>query len=577
MDKQAIMHKTKSNYAYAYDANTLHFRVRSKKNDLTSVTLVINHEDGWIRNEEGVYMWQKRQIPMKKEFSTELYDYWFTEVEPVDLIARYGFLVNDGETEMVYTERGFFSPEDTFVQNDINSYFSFPYIHQDDIFQAPTWVKETVWYQIFPDRFEDGDVTNNPKEAHKWNSTSEAALGQDEFYGGDLRGIINKLPYLSELGISGIYMTPIFKAPTSHKYDTEDYFEIDPHFGTKEDLRELVDKAHQLGIRIMLDAVFNHIGSTSYQFKDAWEKREKSKYYDWFFFKGDSYLNFSPNMPKLNTSNPEVIDYLIRVTKYWIQETDIDGWRLDVANEVDHKFWRLFREAVKSVKADAYICGEIWHDSQAWLNGDQFDGVMNYPLAKPIQEWVATERINGKDFVEQFVHAYTRYPKNQNFGMMTLLDSHDTPRITTNAGNDFRKVDMCFALLATTPGSVCYYYGSEIYHEGNDDPDNRRCMDWQSTKQSNLKQLTALRKEYPVFSYAGDYDFLLTEENTVIFKKYSEDDVLYFIFNTQGNNEIEVPDEMKGGNFVDLISQETISIEQNIALKEYSYFIMKTN
>ena len=325
----------------------------------------------------------------------------------------------------------------------------------------------------------------------------------------------------------------------------------------------------------MLDAVFNHIGRTSYQFQDAWEKREQSKYYDWFHFEGDSYLNFSPNMPKLNTGNPEVVDYLLRVAQYWILEADIDGWRLDVANEVDHQFWKKFRTAVKSVKPDVYICGEIWHDSQAWLNGDQFDGVMNYPLAKPIQEWIATERISGQDFVEQFVNAYTRYPKNQNFGMMTLLDSHDTPRITTQAQGDPRKVDMCFALLATTPGSVCFYYGSEIYLAGEDDPDNRRCMDWEKPATSNLSQLTALRKQYPAFGFTGDYAFLLATDATVIFKKSTPEETLYFLFNTKGTNQISLPAEMQDTRFSDLIEQTAVQLDKTLQLAPYSYLILK--
>ncbi|WP_207942375.1 cyclomaltodextrinase/maltogenic alpha-amylase/neopullulanase [Enterococcus sp. DIV2402] len=575
MEKQAILHKTKSNYAYAYDAQTLHFRLRSKRDDLLSVTLLIDHEDGWLPNEKGVWMWQKKQVTMRKEFSTELFDYWFAEIQPHNLKARYGFLLDDGQTQVLFVERGFFSPDDEFIQNDINSYFSFPYIHENDLFVAPAWVKETVWYQIFPERFANGDVTNDPQKTHAWSSASSAVLGEFEFYGGDLRGIINKLPYLADLGISGIYLTPIFKSPTSHKYDTEDYFEIDPHFGTKEDLRELVDKAHQLGIRIMLDAVFNHIGWTSYQFKDAQTKGKTSKYYDWFYFEEDSYLNFSYHMPKLNTSHPEVIDYLIQVASYWILEADIDGWRLDVANEVDHQFWKKFRAAVKSIKPDVYICGELWHDSQAWLNGDQFDGVMNYPLAKPIQEWLATERLNGYEFLEQFVHAYTRYPKNQNLGMMTLLDSHDTPRIITSAQNDYRKVDMCFALLATTPGSICFYYGSEIYLQGEDDPDNRRCMNWEVTPTSNIAKLTQLRKNYPTVGYAGEYDFLSVTDYTIIFKKCSIDETIYFVFHTKGRETVDVPKEMQGQTFVELIHSQLIPLSEQLQLDEYSYLILK--
>lgn len=575
MEKQAVLHKTKSNYAYAYDETTIHLRLRSKKNDLRSVTLITDHEDGWVETKSGKWIWKKQNLEMKKEFSTELFDYWFIEFQPSNFKMRYGFMLNDGKQEILFVERGFFDPNDSFLENDINSYFSFPYIHKSDLFTAPDWVKDTIWYQIFPDRYAKADSSGKTVSL-SIEQDGKSDLGENTFHGGNLRGIINKLSYLKDLGITGIYLTPIFKAPTAHKYDTEDYYEIDSRFGTKEDLRELVSKAHDLGIKVMLDAVFNHIGITSYQFRDAILNKRKSKYYDWFYFENEEYRNFSPNMPKLNTSNPEVINYLLSVARYWILETDIDGWRLDVANEVDHNFWKLFRQAVKQIKPDIYICGEVWHDSQAWLHGDQFDGVMNYPLAKPIQEWIAAERIDGMEFLEEFIHAYTRYPKNQNLSMFTLLDSHDTPRITNWAGGDHRKVDMCFALLATIPGSICFYYGSEVYLNGADDPDNRRCMDWDSNREkSNIKLLATLRKRYPEFGSYGEYSFLSVNRNSIIFEKKSRNSVIYFLFNTQARQCIELPEKMKEKNYLNLISNEKVNVKSHVQLEEYSYLILK--
>lgn len=575
MDKQSILHKTKSSYAYAFNKNNIHLRIRSKRDDLTNVYVLMSSEEGWKENSKGQWIWGKSKVQMVKEFSTELYDYWFLEVTPPELKMRYGFLLQKDEKEELFIERGFFSVDDDYIQNDINSYFSFPYLHTKDVFNPPSWVKDTVWYQIFPDRFNNGDLSNDVLGTNSWENTTAPAVGEYEFYGGDLEGIIEKIPYLEELGITGIYLTPIFKAPSSHKYDTEDYYEIDSSFGDKETLRRLVDLAHEKGIRIMLDAVFNHIGKNSYQFQDAWQKREKSIYYDWFFFDGDHYLNFSPNMPKLNTNNPEVIAYLIDIATYWIKETNIDGWRLDVANEVDHEFWRQFRRATKAIKPDTYICGEIWHDSQAWLNGDQFDGVMNYPLAKPIQEWIAAGRIDGIDFVEQFVHAYTRYSKNVNDGMMTLLDSHDTQRIINCADYDQQKVDMCFALLSTVPGSICFYYGSEIYLQGEEDPDNRRPMIWgEVASESNLKQLISLRNEYSAMGSSGDYAFLYYDNSTVMFKKYSQTETIYFLFNTQESQQVELPHEMKNKSYLNLMDQTRIELSETIMLENYSYYIL---
>ena len=200
---------------------------------------------------------------------------------------------------------------------------------------------------------------------------------------------------------------------------------------------------------------------------------------------------------------------------------------------------------------------------------------MNYPLAKPIQEWIAAGRIDGIDFVEQFVHAYTRYSKNVNDGMMTLLDSHDTQRIINCADYDQQKVDMCFALLSTVPGSICFYYGSEIYLQGEDDPDNRRPMIWgEVASESNLKQLISLRNEYSAMGSSGDYAFLYYDNSTVMFKKYSQTETIYFLFNTQESQQVELPHEMKNKSYLNLMDQTRIELSETIMLENYSYYIL---
>ncbi|KMK77570.1 glycoside hydrolase family 13 protein [Alkalihalobacillus pseudalcaliphilus] len=582
MNKHAIYHRAKSHMSYAVAENRVHIRLKSERNDLTSVYLLTDSKQGWVEGDDGKWHWHKRKLPMEREFQTELFDYWFVEVEPIDYKMRYGFLVSDGTETLYYLDRGFFPVEDPSIGDDINSYFAFPYVHTQDLFQAPSWVKDTVWYQIFPERFANGDASRNPNDVLPWNKKDED-LGQYSFYGGDIRGIIEKLDYIKGLGMSGIYMTPVFKATTSHKYDTINYYEIDPHFGTKEDLKELVEKAHQLDMKVMLDAVFNHIGDKSPQFQDVLENGKESKYFDWFMFEETegaiddwSYRNFVPAMPKLNTANPEVIDYLLDISRYWIEETNIDGWRLDVANEVDHEFWRLFRKAVKEVKEDLYICGEIWHDSQAWLYGDQFDGVMNYPLSQPIQDWIATGRINGNQFQNDFVHALLRYSEPVNQGMFTLLDSHDTPRITHIAKGDKRKVDMCLALLMSVPGAISIYYGTEIYLEGGADPDNRRCMPWdEDVTFSNIAKINHLRSDYEVFGSGGKFEFLLVDANTVIYKKTNKQNGLYFIFHTKGEAVIEWPEEMKGKSFKNLVSEEKMEAGDTVTLNEFTYYILE--
>lgn len=217
---------------------------------------------------------------------------------------------------------------------------------------------------------------------------------------------------------------------------------VDPQFGNNETLEKLVDACHARGIRVLLDAVFNHCGKTFAPFLDVLEHGALSVYADWFHIRKfplqveegiptyDTFA-FEPTMPKLNTENPEVQEYLLQVAEYWVKEIGIDGWRLDVANEVDHRFWRLFRNRVRAVNPDAYILGEIWHDSMMWLLGDQFDAVMNYPLTYAILDFVNTDQLDGNGFANTVGALLASYPQQVNEVAFNLLGSHDTPRLLT--------------------------------------------------------------------------------------------------------------------------------------------------
>ncbi|MGL4373736.1 MAG: glycoside hydrolase family 13 protein, partial [Turicibacter sp.] len=399
MKKEAILHVGKSSYAYAYDEETMHIRIRVAKDDMMSVSLYCADPYEWTLEDgpNNIWAWNRKAFPMSKEFSTSMFDFYTITFKPPYQRLKYGFILNDGQEEVLYLERGFFALNDPSIKNDGNSYFAFPFMSPEDIFKAPAWAKETNWYQIFPERFANGDSSIDPQNVLAWDSELPWDFENPEkFFGGDIQGIIDHLNHLEDLGINGIYLTPIFEAPSTHKYDTLDYYKIDPHFGDNETFKILVKEAHIRGMRIMLDGVFNHIGFTSMQFQDVIKNGENSPYKDWFYINqfpvvdevGDPIVGayrtfgFTTIMPKLNTNNPEVKQYLIDIATYWIKEFNIDAWRLDVANEIGHVFWREFRQAVKAVNPDVFIVGEAWHDSTPWLQGDQFDSMMNYPLTK---------------------------------------------------------------------------------------------------------------------------------------------------------------------------------------------------
>lgn len=537
MLKEAIYHRPKNNFAYAYDQETLHIRLRTKKNDVEQVALIHGDPYDWVSN-----VWQTKRTTMTRASSDSLFDYWFVEITPPHRRLRYGFDINGQQESIFYGEKGFFQKVPL---SEIDSFFCFPYVNTADIFQAPKWVKDTVWYQIFPERFANGDKSNDPEGALEWGSTDPT---RTNFFGGDFEGIMDHLDYLVDLGINGIYFTPIFKAYSNHKYDTIDYMEIDPQFGDKETFKRLVQKCHDKGIRVMLDAVFNHSGYYFPQFQDVLEKGEKSKYRDWFHIKEfpvtteprpnfESFA-FTSHMPKLNTENPEVKAYLLKVASYWIEEFDIDGWRLDVANEVDHQFWREFRETVKEVKPDVYILGEIWHDSMPWLQGDQFDAVMNYPFTDNAIKFFAQQNITASSFANAINEVVSMYPVNVNEVSFNLLDSHDTPRILTLAENNSNRVKLLYLFQLSFIGTPCIYYGDEIGMDGGEDPGCRACMIWDENKQDKdlfnfVKGLIQLRKSHPIFANEGEFRIIHADDmnNTIIYEKYHPKQQVFIIIN----------------------------------------------
>ena len=380
----------------------------------------------------------------------------------------------------------------------------------------PSWVNDTIWYQIFPERFCNGDASINPEGTLPWRN--KGSVTNDEFFGGDLQGIINKLDYLKDLGVSGLYLTPINEAPSSHKYDTTDYMKIDPHFGSEEAFRCLVEEAHKRQMRVMVDGVFNHCGKYFAPWLEVQEKGPESEYYDWFMINewpfdhsrgaalNGQYYSFAffDSMPKLNTNNPKVREYLLNVCEMWVKKYDVDGLRLDVANEISHVFCKELRTRMKAIKPDLYILGEIWHDAMPWLRGDEFDAVMNYPLGESIKDFWIDKGLTNEDFEYTINRCYTGYMQQTNDVLFNLLDSHDTKRLRS----DVKNLDEYFqqlAVLFAMPGSPCIFYGTEIAMEGSYDPDCRRCMPWEAIEAGEykdrmeiVKSLLHLRQEEPL-------------------------------------------------------------------------------
>ncbi|THE11574.1 alpha-glycosidase [Enterococcus hirae] len=528
MNTAAIYHRPESEFAFLYNERDFRIRLRTSKDDVKKV-YVISGDPYTISSKR----WYLEELPMKKGLSTLLHDYWEIELTSETRRLQYGFhIVGIDGMDCFYGDQGIF-PYQVETLAEANYYFRMPYFQQIDRFIVPEWAKKTIWYQIFPERFANGDVSNDPKETLPWGSKDP---DREDFFGGDLQGVINHLDYLVDLGITGIYFCPIFTATSNHKYDTVDYYSVDPQFGDKKLLKELIEKAHAKGIRIMLDAVFNHMGSHSPQWQDVMQYGEESKYKDWFHihsFPVDTYhltdipetaenlaydtFAFTPFMPKLNTANQEVQEYLLSIAAYWVEEFDIDGWRLDVANEVDHHFWKKFRETVTSIKPDIYILGEIWHSSQAWLQGDEFHAVMNYAFTDSIKDYFVHSKITPTQMVSGMNHQQMLYRDQVNEGTFNLLDSHDTARILSLCHGDKELMKSVLTFMFLQKGAPCIYYGTEIGLTGQDDPDCRKCMIWDESLQDLelkgfIKELICLRKQLYPFLCQGNTSWKLVDD-----------------------------------------------------------------
>ncbi|WP_424767045.1 glycoside hydrolase family 13 protein [Paenibacillus sp. sgz302251] len=532
---EAIYHRPKQNWAYAYDGKTLHIRLRTKKDDVAVVDAIVGDKYAWDQT--------ITTVPMHIFTSDALFDYWETAVIPPFRRLRYAFRLTSGTESILFTEKGF----ELKLPDNPNTFFDFPYINPIDVFEPPAWVKDAVFYQIFPERFANGDPSLDPENVEPWGGEPTAK----NFFGGDLQGVIDHLDHIAELGVNAVYFTPLFEATTNHKYDTQDYMKVDPHFGTNEKLKELVDACHARGIRVLLDAVFNHSGKTFPPFVDAQKNGQQSKYADWFHVREwplqvidgvPTYETFAfePLMPKLNTEHPEVKKYLLDVARYWIEEIGIDGWRLDVANEVDHQFWREFRQTVKSVNSEAYILGEIWHDSMMWLQGDQFDAVMNYPFTNAVLDFFAYQKIDAGQFASAIGAQLAAYPQQITESAFNLLDSHDTPRLLTICEDNTEAMKLSSLFQLTYPGTPCIYYGDEVGINGGGDPGCRKCMVWDPSEQ-NLELLqfytaaiglrhsySALRSADIRFVHVGEAD------GTIAYERRDGDQRLLIALNARG-------------------------------------------
>lgn len=535
MEYAAIRHVADCKYCQALGKGHFLFRIQVKKGDVRRITMHYRDKNIPVNVQDT-----RREKDMYIASSDTYHDYFEVELRFDVLNLRYYFEIEDMQGKVVYYTNYLFSEVKT---ENIDQMFNCPQeLREQQMFDMPEWAANKVVYQIFPSRF----ATSKEVAKDYWY---KAPINYDDNLQGDLRGIINRLDHIKNLGVDVLYMTPIFEADTCHKYDTIDYYNIDPSFGSKEDLKELVDKAHAIGMKVLLDAVYNHSGTKFFAFADLLENQEKSKYKDWYYvdefplkwgwgqkpnFKTFAYFG---GMPKLNMSNPEVQDYILEVAKYWIKECDIDGWRLDVGDEVPHDFWKRFRKEIQSVKKDALIVGEVWYYANDFLEGDEWDTVMNYIFYGAIMDLIAHEGITVSQFVERIGFTKGNLHTKVYPALFNLIDSHDTPRFLHSAGNSIAKQKLAAAFQLLSPGMPMIYYGDEYAMQGAQDPDNRRGMYWDEEYQNKemyswYQSLIRLRKNYSCICTGKAKFFVADDERgTLELTKANDTEEVTLLFN----------------------------------------------
>ena len=581
MIKSAIEHKSYSNYAFPIDENTLKLRIKAAKNDLKSVKVIYGTRFVFDGREP------LKVKEMKLKTSSEVNDFFETTIELEDPRFRYHFLLDDGENKRWYNEKGFSKNR---PRGGKSGFFQYSLISNDDLLDRPDWLDEAVVYQIFPERFNNGNSDLDPANLKNWGDLPK----RDSFFGGDLQGIYEKLDYLKDLGVNTIYLTPIFESLSNHKYNIDDYLKIDEHFGDEEIFEKLVNKAHDKDMKIILDAVFNHSGFNFFAFEDLRKRGENSKYKDWYIYDSlplqteipvnyETFARNIPNLPKLDTANKEVQDYLLKVTEYWMKNFDIDGWRLDVADEVDSSFWRRFRKKVKSLDKDAYIIGEVWHSGMKWLQGNQFDAIMNYSFTEAVIDFIAKDKIGPSEFDNRLALNRMNYREDITNSLLNLLDSHDTPRILRHCNEDKDKMKLAVLFQMTYPGVPMVLYGDELGLTGGDDPDSRRCMPWDDDKadydlRAYYKKLIKIRKNNKILQKGEFESFVINEaKNIYSFKRKLEDrEVIVIINNNPEKREICLRSQNK--NYIDLLTNKNYKNNDEkikLVMKPYQGMILE--
>ena len=570
-------------YDFRFDFNDKkHFSISRDGTGRVRVHSQKNISKLWILLEDEDF----RPIELRKYAETDRFIFWGTQIQFRSSIAKFSFAASTDDQLNLYLGTSgianFISPSEK-------------WIYDSSSFQRhtiPDWVYGGVMYQVFPERFANGDSSINPPNTVDWGSTPTRL----DFQGGDLYGVIQNLDHIESLGVNIVYLNPIFLSSSTHKYDSWDHFKVEPTLGGDDALKELIKECHNRDMKIILDCSLNHVHPRHFGFQDIIKNGENSKYRDWFTvfdypvrfihrphlysntykvgWDGNEgeykrYLEKTfqetmvpveirdddgpiveptfkawwgvPDMPKVNFKNKDARQWALDVTKYWIENFDIDGWRMDVAKELDFSFWKDFRDIALNAKKDVVLISEIFGDTSQWLQGDRFDGTMNYSFRETMVDYFATKRIDNKEFANSLSNLYSMYSFEALSACQNLLSSHDVRRFLNQCESNTDGIFGAVFLQATFPGIAGIYYGDEIGLGGGGDPFNREPFPWDSEEKWNkdlmnfTSKLMNIKANEPVLKY-GNFQMVNFDDNYVIFRRKFENESLLCIVNRDKKN-----------------------------------------
>ena len=566
----------KKHFSISQDG-TGRFRVHTEKN-ISKLWLLLEDEDF-------------RPVELRKYAETDRFVFWGVQVEFRSSVAKFSFAATTKDNLNLYLGTSgianFISPSEKWNYDSS--------VYQRHI--IPDWVYGSVMYQVFPERFANGRSAINPKNTVEWGSVPTRL----DFQGGDLYGVIDKLDHIESLGVNILYLNPIFLSGSTHKYDSWDHFKVDPTLGGDDGLKDLISNCHDRNIKVILDCSLNHVHPRHFAFQDIVKNGEKSEYKNWFTIfdypvrlihrhhlyantykvgwdgNEEEYKRYLektfdetkvpvevrdddgpivepsykawwgvPDMPKVNFENKEARQWALDVTKHWIENFDIDGWRMDVAKELDFSFWKEFRDIAHKANKDTLLISEIFGDTSQWLQGDRFDGTMNYSFREAMTDYFATKRINNKEFADSLANLYSMYSFEALSSCQNLLSSHDVKRFLNRCGNEEDGLLGAIFLQATFPGIAGIYYGDEVGLGGADDPFNREPFPWHSEESWNstildyTKKLMNIKKSSSIFKY-GRFELLDDNEQFVAFRRILKDESMLCIINrSKSSNDFNI-------------------------------------